>query len=182
MNSSHKANSEENSNTAMEYWYFAYGSNLLVDQMRNRLGAEFVAEQASEAVTCEPTTIDLAPRVVKLPNHCVDFSMLSTNGQHYANIVPADQDALGVIYRCSSRGFELLDTFEAGYLRVIKQVYDTAGQAYDAMVYVAKPESLSASGKPSVEYLSRILQGGRAHRLPQEYLNQLIATASCINA
>lgn len=186
MNSSQNAGSEVNPNTApntaMEYWYFAYGSNLLVEQMRNRLGAEFIAEQNSEAVTNEPTTIDLAPRIVKLPKYRVDFSMLSTNGQYYANIVPADEDALGVIYRCSKYGLELLDTFETGYQRVTKQVYDTEGQAFDAMVYVAKPESLSKSGKPSIEYLNRILQGGKAHRLPQEYLNQLIATASCINA
>ncbi len=174
MNSNQDASSDAKRYTAMEHWYFAYGSNLLVEQMQNRLGAEFVAEPE----TTEQATTDLGPRVVKLPKHRVDFSMLSTNGLHYANIVPADEDALGVIYRCSSRGMELLDTFETGYQRVIKQVYDATGQAYDAIVYVAKPESTSKSGKPSPEYLNRILQGGRAHRLPEGYLNKIIATAT----
>lgn len=168
MSSDQNAGSIEKTNTAMDHWYFAYGSNLLIEQMRNRLVTEFVAEQASE----------LGHRMVTLPKHRIDFSMLSNNGQYYANVVPADEDVLGVIYRCSSRGLELLDTFETGYQRVIKQVYDAAGQAYDAMVYVAKPESFSISGKPSPEYLNRILQGGRAHQLPEEYLNKIIATAT----
>ena len=179
MSSNLNAGSVEKTNTAMDHWYFAYGSNLLLEQMRNRLGAEFVADQANDPEITEQATSNLGPRMVTLPKHRVDFSMLSTNGLYYANIVPADEDALGVIYRCSSRGMELLDTFETGYQRVIMQVYDAAGQAYDAIVYVAKPESFSISGKPSIEYLNRILQGGRAHQLPEEYLNKIIATASC---
>ena len=178
MKSNQDAGSEVKSNIAMDHWYFAYGSNLLLEQMRNRLGAEFVADQANDPEITEQATTDLGPRMVTLPKHRVDFSMLSTNGLYYANLVPADEDALGVIYRCSNRGMELLDTFEAGYQRVIKQVHDATGQAYDAMVYVAKPESYSKSGKPSIEYLNRILQGGRAHQLPEEYLEKIIATAT----
>lgn len=179
MNSNQDANSEAKRYTTMDHWYFAYGSNLLVEQMRNRLGAEFVAEHPSAPETTEQATTDLGPRIVKLPKHRVDFSMLSSDGQYYANIVPADEDALGVIYRCSKHGLEVLDTFETGYLRVDKRVYDTTGRAYDAIAYIAKPENFSKSGKPSSEYLDRILRGGRAHRLPEEYLIKISNTASC---
>ncbi len=152
----------------MDHWYFSYGSNLWPEQMRRRLGALFIAEHANT---------ELCPRLVTLPKHRVNFSMLSSDGCYYANIIAADEDVLGVIYRCNSLALEKLDVFEIGYDRIITQVYDAAGQTFDAAVYIARPENFSNLGKPDSEYLNRILRGGMHHGLPADYLRSIEATA-----
>lgn len=152
----------------MNHWYFAYGSNLLSEQMQCRLGSLFIAEHENA---------ELCPRVVTLPGHRVNFSMRSSDGCYYANIVASDEAVLGVIYRCNSLALEKLDAFEQGYDRIITQVFDATGQSYDAAVYIARPENVSNLGRPDIAYLNRILQGGKSHGLPAEYLRRIEATA-----
>lgn len=145
-------------------FYFAYGSNLWPEQMRARLGELFNDKERSAI---------FQPRVATLPHHRLNFSMLGSNGSYYANVVPDQGEVLGVIYQLNSRALEILDRFEAGYQRELLQVYDVTNMAYEAVVYVANTESYTASGKPDLEYLQRILRGGIHHGLPGDYLRQI---------
>jgi gamma-glutamylcyclotransferase (GGCT)/AIG2-like uncharacterized protein YtfP len=154
--------------TSSDYWYFAYGSNLCPEQMQTRLGVLFLADHSKT---------NLRPRLVRLPKHRVNFSVLGSDGGYYANIVPAQEDVLGVIYRCTSLALEKLDSYEVGYERNIMRVFDAEDQAFDAAVYIVGQENVSNAGSPHFEYLSKILQGGMHHGLPADYLRSIQVTA-----
>lgn len=146
------------------YSYFAYGSNLWLEQMNTRLG-DLLNEKERSAI--------LQPRVATLPHHRLNFSMIGSNGSYYANVVPDQGEVLGVIYQLNSRALEILDAFEAGYQRQLMLVYDATNTAYEVVVYVANTVSYTESGKPDFGYLQRILRGGRHHGLPGDYLRQI---------
>jgi gamma-glutamylcyclotransferase (GGCT)/AIG2-like uncharacterized protein YtfP len=151
--------------------YFAYGSNLWPEQMHARLGELFKENEL-------PTGFQ--SRVATLPHHRVNFSMLGSDGSYYANVVPAQGEVLGVLYHLNPRALEILDLFEGGYQRQLMQVYDATNTEFEAVVYVAKTESLTESGKPDFEYLQRILRGGMHHGLPVAYLRSIEETAQWV--
>lgn len=148
--------------------YFAYGSNLWPEQMHARLGELFQENELP---------IGFRSRVATLPHHRVNFSMLGSDGSYYANVVPAQGEVLGVIYQLNPKALEILDLFEAGYQRQLMRVYDATNTEFEAVVYVAKTESFTESGKPDLEYLLRILRGGKYHGLPVDYLRSIEETA-----
>ncbi|XZE34398.1 gamma-glutamylcyclotransferase family protein [Pirellulaceae bacterium SH501] len=142
-------------------WYFAYGSNLCADQMRFRLGRQFEASYADA---------DFHARVVSLPHHRVSFNMLASDGNYYANLVPSRDDAMGVLYSCSPMALKILDEFESGYQRVTTRVFDLEGRVFNSTSYIAEQRYVSFAGRPTFEYLSRIVFGGMAHGIPRDYL------------
>jgi len=148
----------------MSDWYFAYGSNLWIDQMVRRTGPVGQGEDQ--------------PRVVRLAGYRLTFNMLAENGYVYANIERAGTGVIGVIYRCGPETLNRLDDFEAGYDRLKLTVVDDLGASIEATAYIAKPERIAADGKPSDEYLKRILRGAREHGLPDDYINSIMAIAS----
>ncbi len=143
----------------MNLWYFAYGSNLLSEQMATR------TEPIREGVD--------KPRMAILPNYEVAFNMFGSDGQFYANIIASESTVIGVLYRCSQTSIERLDGYEAGYERKSIVVTDKFGQRLEAEAYFALPGRTLTNGKPSLEYLQRILTGARMHGLPEEYVHAL---------
>jgi gamma-glutamylcyclotransferase len=140
-------------------WYFAYGSNLWIDQMVARLGPlPLGAEQ---------------PRIARLPGYRLAFNMRGENGEVYANIVRPGEYVLGVIYSCDADALEKLDQFERGYHRQRIVVVGETGETVEAVAYVAEPENVIDGGKPSTEYVQRILRGVRQHGLPEAYLREI---------
>lgn len=137
-------------------WYFAYGSNLCVDQMRARTGwAPSAAEHS---------------RIARLPGYRFAFNMRGENGQVYANLVRPGPYVLGVLYRCGAEVLEKLDPFEKGYHRVRIMAVDQTGQTTEATTYLADRENMFDGDTPSADYVERILRGGRRHGLPETYL------------
>lgn len=68
-------------------WYFAYGSNLWIEQMEDRTGP--IAKGADQ------------PRQARLSGYRLAFNVGGQRGQVYANIVPNPGDeVIGVVYRC----------------------------------------------------------------------------------
>jgi cation transport regulator ChaC len=147
----------------MDHWYFAYGSNLLSEQMIARTGP-----------ICNG---DERPRIARLPNYRLAFNMLGEDGQIYANIVTPGDGVLGVVYRCGSKSLEKLDGYERGYERQALAVIDDRGVKLRVVAYIARPESVTAEGRPSAAYLQKIMTGACQHGLPEEYLRTLEATA-----
>lgn len=137
-------------------WYFAYGSNLCVEQMTRRTGP---VEQCPGR-----------QGVARLPRYRLIFNMLGDDGQVYANIEQRGDGVIGVLYRCSQDALARLDVYEEGYDR--RQVVVTLedGATREAMVYVARPECTTNSGRPSAEYLAIILRGAREQGLPEGYI------------
>jgi gamma-glutamylcyclotransferase (GGCT)/AIG2-like uncharacterized protein YtfP len=147
----------------MDHWYFAYGSNLLSEQMIARTGPIRNGDER--------------PRIARLPNYRLAFNMLGEDGQIYANIVTPGDGVLGVIYRCGPETLDKLDGFEQGYERQDVTVIDDGGVKMRAVAYIARPENVTAEGWPNAAYLQRIVIGAREHGLPEEYIRALEVTA-----
>lgn len=143
-------------------WYFAYGSNLFIRQMLERVG---------------PSCNEVPQQLVHLPNYRLAFNMRGEGNIVYANIETPGPGVLGVIYRCNAAAFVPLDEFEEGYDRVPVEVFDLQQQPITAFVYIAKPECINQHGRATDEYLQRILTGGREQGLPEEYIRQIEAIA-----
>lgn len=143
-----------------DQWYFAYGSNLLIDQKVERTG------QIRQAVRCH------------LDGFRFVFNKRGSGGQIYANIVPDNTQVVwGVRYLCNRRAIEEMDRFEGvpigHYQRVSVEVKNDFGESFSAITYVAGEDFVCAPGKPKEEYLEKILSGARHHQLPEAYINAI---------
>lgn len=147
----------------MNEWYFAYGSNLSIRQMVQRIGSTGDA--------------DHPPRPVRLPDHRLIFQEVESGGPAYANIDRPGPDVLGVIYRLSEADFERMDAFETGYVRQRVRVIDTHGETIEAIAYVVEPSPWLREGRPGDEYLARIVDGARHHGLPEPYVQDIVTIA-----
>src|SRR6266849_9020151 len=107
-------------------WYFAYGSNLLVDQKEERTG------RIRQAVRC------------RLPGYRFAFNKRGAGGQIYANIVPDEKsEAWGVIYLCNPTAMRIMDGREGvsggNYSRDRVTVVTDSGEHVPAETYIAGP-------------------------------------------
>jgi gamma-glutamylcyclotransferase len=143
----------------MSEWYFAYGSNLWIEQMVERAGP---IRQGDDR-----------PRVARLASYRLVFNMAGDRGQVFANIVCPGEGVVGVIYGCGPNTLDKLDTYEGGYERRRVAVVAENGEKVDAVTYVAKPTNLANGRKPSAAYLHRIVTGARQHGLPEVYIREI---------
>jgi gamma-glutamylcyclotransferase len=147
----------------MEFWYFAYGSNLLSGQMIERTGAIGHGEHP--------------PRIARLENHRLVFQQLEEGGPAFANIRYPGDGVLGVVYRCSQAELERLDHYEGGYERQPISVTDQHGEVLAAVAYFVLPSATVSFARPQEEYLAKIITGARQHGLPESYIDEIIAIA-----
>ena len=87
-----------------DVWYFAYGSNLWIDQKETRTGAIRSGNDR--------------PRIARLANYRLAFNKRGSQGQVFANIVacPGDQ-VIGIAYRCKPSTIDTMSEWEGGYER-----------------------------------------------------------------
>lgn len=147
----------------MDDWYFAYGSNLWIEQMVRRTGPFDPAAPA--------------PQIARLPGYRLAFDMRGEDGQRYADIVTPGEGVIGVVYRVSAQALAILDEYETGYERQRLTVTTMHGQPIDAVTYIVLPAHRTTEGSPSAEYLTRILTGAREQGLPADYIESIIARA-----
>jgi gamma-glutamylcyclotransferase len=149
------------------HWYFAYASNLSLDQMAARIGPL--------------DRLSFRPERALLPRHRLVFNMHDGGGQTYANIVAPGDGVLGVVYPCTSAALDQLDRFENGYVRRHVTVITAHGHELKACAYFADDSHIMNGRTPSFEYLRRIVTGAREHALPDAYIRAIVALA-CTNA
>ena len=140
-----------------DVWYFAYGSNLWIDQMAQRTGAIRQGEDG--------------PRMARLAGFRLAFNKKSKRCKFAANIMCPGDEVVGVVYRCDEDAMRKLDAFEPGYKRETIRVVLDGGETVDAVTYVAKAPG--DEGKPTEEYLEKIVTGATQHRLPDEYVEKI---------
>ena len=145
-------------------WYFAYGSNLLIEQMIARTG--------------ESCHGGHRPRFARLADHRLVFQRLTPAGTAFANIVSPGDGVLGVVYSCSPAALDRLDDYERGYTRQLIRVTDHRGEVLEALAYVMTATMAASLGRPSDDYLKKIVDGARQHGLPEQYIGNVVATAS----
>lgn len=134
--------------------YFAYGSNLDADQMRERCPSSRPLERA------------------RLDDHRLDFTHWSRRWQGGAADVVREPGAIvwGVVYRLYVDDLERLDRFEGGYARIQVCVEGASGNRHEAVSYSVRER---ASHAPCEPYLARMLDWGERWGLPESYLEGL---------
>ena len=139
-------------------WYFAYGSNLHIEQKASRTGA------IRASVRC------------RLPGHRFAFNKRAASGGGvYANVIP-DRSATvwGAAYLCNQAAIAALDRYEGvsggHYRHQAVEVVTDGGKVLQAITYVAGDEFICPAGRPRADYLHTILAGARDHELPWEYI------------
>jgi len=142
-----------------EVWYFAYASNMLRAQLKQRVG------DAKEE------------KIARLDDYELNFDKVARGGTGKANItIVAGKVVWGVLYRLTEQQMKALDRYEGvpeHYRRSEVNVIDTEGNKIAAQVYLAR--KVRKGLKPDRLYLQRIIQGAEEHNLPSEYIAQLRA-------
>jgi cation transport regulator ChaC len=142
-------------------WYFAYGSNMS--------GAIFVERRGMQPSAKSWGWVEGYRLCFDLP--------VGPGERGVANVVPAaGARTCGVVYRITTEEAERLDRTEGvhgGYYQRIEVVVATPTQPVEAFTY----HSVHASPgrKPSPRYMALLLDGAREHRLPKDYVAQLLA-------
>ena len=125
--------------------YFAYGSNMDVQQM---------------AMRCPDATVI---GVAKLPAHKF---LINTHG--VATVIPAKKHVVhGVLWEISKRDEASLDRCEGVasdfYRKAMVRVRVMGGNETDALIYFASDEQ---PGTPRLGYLERVVAAAKYHGLP----------------
>jgi gamma-glutamylcyclotransferase len=141
-------------------WYFAFGSNLYVDQKQERTG---VIRESRRA---------------RLDGYRIVFNKLGTDGTGKANIEPDETGTVwGVAYLCNPEALKQMDGNEGvsgeHYSRKEVMVQCDSGEVIEAVTYVAGKAYIRPSLLPAHEYLHRIISGARSHNLPEEYIREV---------
>ena len=142
-------------------WYFAYGSNLSLDQKVMRTGA------VRRAMRCQ------------LPRYRITFN--KRRGDDACASIVRDPSSIvwGVAYLCDEQTLDILDDFEGvegGHYRreTVDVITDHDGRL-EAITYVAGEDHLCDGPLPRPEYLQLIIEGGRQHELPDDYVHMVEA-------
>lgn len=144
----------------MTVCYFAYGSNLDADQMRERCPSAQPGERA------------------RLDGHRLGFTHFSKRWDGgAADLLPAsDSSVWGVLYRLHVDDLEHLDRFEGGYQRIEVHValcaagLGDAGEPHAAVSYSVREKQRHA---PREAYVAKMLRWGERWELPELYLEEL---------
>ena len=128
--------------------YFAYGTNLDVEQMRNR---------------CE--TIKVLGKG-KLKNYRLIF-----NSRGVASIIPDNNsEVLGLVYELTKEGLNSLDSYEGYpslYSRHEMRIESTEDTFINSIVYIAED---SKEGKPRPDHYECVLNALKKEDFPEEYI------------
>jgi gamma-glutamylcyclotransferase (GGCT)/AIG2-like uncharacterized protein YtfP len=139
--------------------YFAYGSNLFQNRLRERIKRIPLAERAN------------------LRDFRLVFNKLGQNGSLYANIVAAvGSEIWGVIYDCTDDELLLLDNCEGvpiHYTRERVTVVLRNGDERLAYTYIATAQRTTSEGLPTAKYLGFIVNGATEHQLPNDYIESI---------
>lgn len=138
-------------------WYFAYGSNMSMQQMRKRTGSV-------------PESL-----VARLKGYRLAFRKYRDTEEVYADILPdKTKEVIGVAYQCSDKALEQLDIFEGVtgncYRRenITIQLEDS-NEKITAVAYLGSLAFSEIESHPSQEYLDRILAGLSDHKIDPTY-------------
>ena len=139
--------------------YFAYGSNMNQDRMKER-EVEFTKRERATLKGWK-----LAFNKISSRNH----------NEGYANIVEDDKEYVeGILYEISEESIRELDKYEGypnHYIKISVNVILENNEIVNAVTYVANPNQVKHGLKPSKEYLNHLIKG--CDLLSQEYYEKL---------
>lgn len=140
---------------AVSALYFAYGSNLSPARMRERIAG---AEPLGAA---------------RLVGFCLRLDKRGMDGSGKANLGDdTSQSVWGALYRFDASEWPRLDAFEPGYERIAVEV-EWRGEAMTAQTY--RSHRLTQDAVPFAWYKRLLVEGARAHGLPESWIRHLEA-------
>lgn len=140
--------------------YFAYGSNMDPERMRERCpGARALG-------------------AARLPDHRLIFTRESLLGGGVASVEPSPGDETwGALWDITALDEQALDEYEGvdrgAYRKAVAGV-EIEGRRETAMIYVA---ATRRARRPSRRYLDGLVRGARTHGLPAGYVTRLESLA-----
>lgn len=153
--------------TSQTRLYFAYGSNLNLEQMNQKC--------------TKPRVLGIA----RLPYHKIGFYEHSViwDGAVETVVPDTQSEVWGVLYQLESYAWDQLDNCEdvrldgsGEYFHYPVEVLDEQNTVRDASMY--KKARLGPAKQPSTEYLDIIIQGAKEQGLPEGYIATLQNIAS----
>ncbi|MFA7326308.1 MAG: gamma-glutamylcyclotransferase family protein [Candidatus Kapaibacterium sp.] len=125
--------------------YFAYGSNMNPDRLKERVGVYYGMEHGV------------------LQGYKLTFNKKSNiPGRGYATIEICDDSYVaGIIYKLSQKAIKILDMYEgfpAHYTKSYLSI-ETADGLKECVVYIANEDMLGVDLKPTNEYFRHIMKG-----------------------
>ncbi len=154
----------------MTMLYFAYGSNMLGERLRQ-------ADRAPSArAHCRAWLV----------GHQLEFHKRGRDGSGKCDAHQTGSTTTavhGVAYRIDPAERESLERIEAcgqGYAGRVVGLMTGAG-ALDAYTYLARPEFIDAVLRPFDWYLELVIAGAREHRLPAAYIRALEAVVAGVD-
>ncbi|MDN5338423.1 MAG: hypothetical protein PWQ20_1493 [Thermotogaceae bacterium] len=142
----------------MKKYYFAYGSNMCLDQMRVRCpDSEFL-------------------KVVKLEGYKFVYDGYSRSRKSLVgNIVKNEGTTVyGALFEISEEDEESLDRYEGfpyAYNKTTVKVKDEEDNEYDALVYLRQNKK---EGIPSIEYENILVKAAYELGLPYDYVEKYL--------
>jgi gamma-glutamyl AIG2-like cyclotransferase len=145
--------------------YFAYGTNMLEEELRRKLGWKTAAGE----------TIFESARAARLENYALIFnSKTDTPGSGTGNAVPSPGATVeGVVYKLPSKVTTFLDAVEPGYLMSDCSVV-IGNKEETAKLFVAAETAPDL--RPARPYLDKLIAGARLRHLSQSYIESLEKT------
>jgi gamma-glutamylcyclotransferase (GGCT)/AIG2-like uncharacterized protein YtfP len=136
-------------------YYFAYGSNLSPARMRERVPSARAEGRA------------------RLPGYRLTLDKRGADGSGKANLrEAADAAVWGALYSLGPEDWPRLDGFERDYERIAVRV-EWRGTQQDAMTYASRV--LTDAPVARHAYKQLIVEGARAHELPESWIRWLAA-------
>ena len=139
------------------YLYFAYGSNMSSERLRDRT----------------PSAISLGR--ARLPGYALRWHKLGRDGSGKCDIEPSGAPGTavwGVLYQIDGGEKDHLDTVEGlgvGYDEETVRV-QTGTVVREAVTYKARPDRIDPALRPLAWYKAHVLCGATEHGLPDEYV------------
>ena len=140
--------------------YFAYGSNLNVEQMKRRC--------PSAEIVCN----------AKLMDYQIGFPRTHRNWSGGVASVLEEKHKFveGVIYKITDEDLVKLDHMEnvegGEYFRLKKEFVNTSDEIVESWIYIAH-QMEGAPFHPSNEYIETIIKGAKTHNLSDIFIDEL---------
>lgn len=173
-------------NSELTQLYFAYGSNLSYDFLKERLkNGEWLSDGWHKSGELEgPAPLDLGTYV--LDGYEFGYT-LDVGTETAGNIVASDGARVyGALYKVTDAQLAELDRSEdvpRDYTRVAVQVHRVALNALnkkfpqaDAWVYVGSPQLITQVSRPDPEYADLLVRSATERLFPQEYIDSYLKT------
>lgn len=139
------------------HYYFAYGSNMLEQQLEKRVGRIELTGKAN------------------LPAHNLVFNA-NGKAQSYANIeksVVRQHIVEGVVYKLTARQLAKLDKYEVLYDKIFVYVYPPNSSKMIFCVTYKCHFNLYPDNLPTKDYMWKLIRGAELHELSSNYINRL---------